>query len=452
MNAPLAPQASPALPLNRSEWLYVACDGPIGQVNTCYLMRFDGRLDAALAKQALRRLVTAYPRLRAVLEPTARRYRLRILPDDAALDVLVDLAFRVEHVDLDDPEAKTRWQELALNDPLSMQRGLGLRVQFVPHPERPAMMLTVHHLLADGRSMMMCLDALLRLLNGQPIADMPLDSPSMLPAVVPPHWWQWPGKLWASWRANQAEARERARYEIVRLPTKRSERYLSCGVQHLDMGFSVKMLSSLAKSMGGSTNSLLMAAAATAVLDLNGNRPGTAALVRVSVDLRRYFPPDAAPQMGNYVAALDLLVPADVPQPERTAWMDQRMRQGMARFTDRTLMLPLLPYEMLGWLRPHDYARLIRGAKQRGNLPQVSCHTTNIGSTDSFTPEGATLRLRELVPAAAGVAPLILFVSADGQQMGVGTHQRDEFDDDDARALMSQMQTVLSRWVARMPA
>lgn len=448
---PLPLPSSPALSLNRSEWLYLACEGPIGQLNQPYILRFDGPTDADTVKRAFRRLVSAYPRLRGVLEPTARRFQLRILPDDDRLDVLVDLAFRVEHVDVDDEAACLRWHELALNDPMALQRGLAVRLQFVPHPERAALMFTAHHLLADGRSMVMCIEALIKLLNGQAIADKPLDNPSMLPAVVPAHWWQWPGKLWASHRANQAEARERARYEIVCLPNRRSSHYLSCGVQHHRSNFAAKDLSRIAKQMGGSTNSMLMAAAATALLDLDGQRAGTAALMRMSVDLRRYFPEGTAPQMGNHVAAIDLLVPAEVPERERTAWMDKRVRQGLQRFTDRTLMLPLLPYEWLGWLRPHDYARLLSRAKRLDALPRVSCHATNIGSIDALNPEGSTVRLRELYPVVAGGAPLLAFLVVDGQQVMVGSHQRDEFKDEDAQRLMRQVQVVLGRWVAAAP-
>jgi NRPS condensation-like uncharacterized protein len=322
-----------------------------------------------------------------------------------------------------------------------------VRMQFAPHPERAALLFTVHHLLADGRSMVLFIEQLMKLLNGLPIDDVPLDSSSMLPAVVPAKWWQWPGKVWAAWQTNRAEARERARYEIVRLPTKRSARYLSCGVQHHDMGLATKDISRAAKGMGGSGNSLLMAAFGSAILALEGNRPGTAALIRLSVDLRRYYPEGSAPLVGNYVAIFDVLLPNEVPEPERTAWIDGRVRAGLQRFERHEMILPLLPYELLGWLRPHDYTRLINRAKRMDALPRLSCHTTNIGSVDAFNPDSAQVPLGELHPIVAGVAPLVVFVSVGGQQVMVNSNQRDQVDDEQITRLMQEVRQVLHRWV-----
>lgn len=448
---PLPPHSDPTLALNRSEWVYLACEGPIGTLNQPYILRFDTPLSAEAVKQAVRRMLSAYPRLRGVLEATPRRYRLRILPDDADLDVLLDHAFRVEDIDLDHPETLRQWQERAVNDPLPLERGLGIRCHFVPHPERPALMWTVHHLLGDGRSMIMCIQALVKLLNGQDIEDLPVENPSMLPAVLPERWWQWPHAIWSAWRANRAEAREKARYEIVRLPARRMERYLTCGVLHQASVFPTKVLSAAAKQRGGSTNSMLMAATGTALLDLDGNRAGTAALVRLSVDLRRYFPAGQAPQMGNHVAVFDVVLPAHVPQAERTAWMDKAVREGLLRFSQRTLILPLLPYEWLGWLHVHTYSRLLMWAKREDKTPKVSCHTTNIGSVDAFNPEGATVRLLGMWPIVTSPIPLLGFVGVGGQQMMVCSYLRDEFSDQVARKFMEQVQQVLTRWVAEAP-
>jgi len=444
---PLPPDTDPTLPLNRSEWVYMASDGPMGQLNQSYLMRFGAPFDAATAKAAFRALLVAYPRLRGIIVLTARRYRLRIPPVDASLDILIDQMFHEDRVDLDDPEAVRRWQEVSMNEPMALQRGLGARMQFVAHPQQPALLFTVHHVLADGRSMVLFVESLIKRLNGLPVEALPLDNPSMLPAVLPRRWIDWPGRLWSAWSTERAQARERARYEIVSLPSQRSTHYLTCGVQRHDLGLATKDLSRAGKARGGSGNSLLMAAFGTALLELAGSRPGTAALIRMSVDLRRYFPQGQAPTVGNYVYVLDVLLPQEVPEADRVKWIDAKVRDGQKRFEDRDMILPLLPYEMLGWLRPHDYTRLLLRAKRMDMLPRLSVHTTNIGSVDAFNPEGAGIALAELCPVVPGSAPLVVFVSVNGRQMVMSSNQRDEFADTDITRLLAQVRSVLQRWV-----
>ena len=57
------------IPLNRSEHLYWAAEGRLGPINQPYMLRLSGPVDAALVRQTLRELVTAFPRMRSVIEP-----------------------------------------------------------------------------------------------------------------------------------------------------------------------------------------------------------------------------------------------------------------------------------------------------------------------------------------------------------------------------------------------
>lgn len=442
----LPPSDDPVLPLNRSESAYIACDVASGGLSMVFYLRFKDPLAEADVRRAVRQLLSAVPRLRGVLEPTRRRHQLRILPDNPGLDVLLDQAFRTETIDLDNPEATRRWQELVTNEPLPLMRGLGLRVQFAPHPSRAGLLLSVHHVLMDGRSLIHCLDLLLKLLNGHATEPLPLENHSMLPAILPEHWWQWPHKLWRSWVQEREQAQERARYEIVELPRQRSSRHVSTGVYHHPTGLAAKDLSRAAKAMGGSANSLMNAAAATALLTQAGNRPGTAALIRMAVDLRRYFPAGEAPAIGNHVAVFDMLVPQEVPEGERVRWLDQQARERLARFERREMLLPLLPYELLGFLRPHDYTRLYLRSKRLDQFRQPSGHTTNIGSADAVNAADAKVRLDELHASVTAVTPLLALAVVNGQQMITTSHPRDQYQDQDMRALVGSMNQVMARW------
>ncbi len=445
---PLPPSSAPVQPLNRSEWVYLAMEPFLGSMAQAYVIRFEQVVSEADLRQAARRLLSAFPRLRTALEPTPRRFQFRILPEDHHFEQLFDIAFRSEHIDLDDPQAVRRWHEIHVNDPMALQHGLMVRFTHVPHPTRSALMLTVHHVLFDGRSMVHLVESLMKLLNGQPVADVPLESSSMLPAILPNHWWEWPGKVWAAWKHLRAEAREVAQYEIVRLRSDRSERFTSCGVLHHQTGQAGKALSKAGKGLGGSSNSLMIAAMGTALLEMNGNRPGTAALVRVGVDLRKYFPEGRQPLLGNYVFVFDVLLPQQVPEAERVKWIDARVRAGLARYERRELLLPLLPYELMGFMSTQMYSRLMRRAKRMDQFPPLSFHASNIGSVDAFNAADARVRLAELHPSVSSVVPLVVLAQSNGQQRATVAYQRDEFGGEGVATLMSLTNEVLARWVA----
>lgn len=445
----MTPTSAPPQRLNRSEWVYLACEPMLGSMAQPYLFRFNAPVSQAEVKAAVRDLLTAFPRLRAVLEPTRRRFEWHILADDERLDQLFELAFRVEHIDLDKPEAVLRWHELAANEPMNMHHGLGLRAQYAPHATQPGLIFSVHHLLVDGRSMIHFVESLMKRLNGQAIVPQPLEDNTMLPAVLPTHWWQWPGKLYQSWQHLRRQSQEQARYDIVRLPGTHGLRHTVCAVQHHQLGCAAKDLSRLGKAWGGSSNSVLMAAVGTAMLRRRGTSAQAAALMRMGVDLRRYHPADARPLLGNQVSVFDVLLPAHVPEAERVAWVDARVRAGLARFERREVLLPLLPYEMLGWLRPHNYHRLMLSAQRKGRLPALSCHLTNIGGVDAFNAPEAQVRLSELYPIVSGMVPLLVLVVINGQQTMVTSHPRGTHLDADVKQLIDDTREVLQQWLAQ---
>ncbi|MEY2843510.1 MAG: hypothetical protein RI920_1547, partial [Pseudomonadota bacterium] len=69
------------IPLNRTEHAYVAVDGFAGTMMVATVMRISQPLTIEQVRKAARDLLTAYPRLRTLVEPGLWRYHLRILED-----------------------------------------------------------------------------------------------------------------------------------------------------------------------------------------------------------------------------------------------------------------------------------------------------------------------------------------------------------------------------------
>jgi len=422
------PASDCLLPLNRSEHLYWAGEGLFGPVNQPYLLRFDGPVDEALVRRTLRSLLSAFPRLRGVLHPGVVRHQLRILPDDAHLDLLFDDAYRLQPgVDPSDAAALEAFHGPFLNEPMPLERGLPWRARFFPHPSQPALMFSVHHIVGDGRSMVQLLCAIMAGLNGRPITPCPLESPSMLPAVLPRRWQDWPTSIAAWWRALQADKRAARGQRVLSLATHRSTEFAPSTVRHHVLDTSAKALRELSKALNTSSNTLLTALMAQTFLAMAPHDPQAVAAIRISVDLRRYFPEGQAPQFGNHVATFVVRATHQPDLAAQIASLDAQVKAGLARFERREHALPLLLYEWLPLIGRTLYSRILLQAKRQGSLEQVSAHFTNLGPAEFIHPEGAQLKLTEMWPATNGTGLLIGALSLNGRQLLSIIHPRDEY-------------------------
>lgn len=430
--------------LNRSEHLYWACEGYLGSIHQPYVLRFNGPLDPARVRQALRELTSACPRLRGVMEPTAFSHALRILPDDAHIDALLDDAFQVQHdVDGTSRTALQAWHTRLLNDPMPMERGLPWRARLLPHPTQPVLAFSAHHIIGDGRSMVQFVGALVARLNGHPIPPMPLQSESMAPAVRPKAWWQWPASIGRFVRQTRADAREAAGTRVLGLARRASPRFTTCTVHHHELAAPAEAIKALAKAHGTTVNTLLLGLVAQVFLRQAPDDPAARAAIRLSVDLRRHFPAGQAPEIGNHVHSFVVRGRRQDDLPAQMASLDGQVRDQLARYERRDYALPLTVYEWLPLMGRRLYSRLIVQAKRRQRFAPVSCHLTNLGSAEFINPKDATLRVTEFWPATVSTAVLIGTLSLQGRQLLTVIHQNDEVDAADVRDFLARLDAEL---------
>lgn len=426
------------IPLNRSEHLYWAAEGRLGPINQPYMLRLSGPVDAALVRQTLRELVTAFPRMRSVIEPGFWLDRMRILPDDFIVDQLFDDAYQVEHgVDLDDSDALQAWHSTRLNDPLSLEHGLPWRARFLPHPSQPGLLFVVHHIVGDGRSMIQMLCAILGRLNGQPISASPLDSPSMHAAVTPAHVWQWPAAIWRGWRQSRADARAAQGQQVITLNQRHSPRFTTSAIRYHELPCPAEVMKQLARANNCTQNALLTALIANTFLAPHAHNPHAVAALRISVDLRRYYPEGQAPTFGNYVATCTVRARHQPTLTAQIADIEQQIQQQLARFERRDHALPLTLYEWLPVIGRRRYGQLIALSKARGSLPDISCHFSNLGSAEFINPKNSSVRLENLFPATINAAFLLGALSLNGRQFLVVIRQCAEVDDATVRTFLN---------------
>lgn len=450
-SAPLGQTQATLVHLNRSEHLYWACEGHVGgSIIQPYLLRFDRQVSLAEVRQALRELTSAYPRLRGIVVPSGWTHKLQILPDDDGIDLLFDDAVRVVHgVDAASASELEACHSAVLNEPLSMERGLPWRARYIPHAEQPVLIFALHHIIGDGRSLVQMISAIVGRLNGHPIAPCPLQSPSMVKAVAPAKWHQWPASLIGWWRNHRADVRACRGQTLVMLNSRQSSHFTTSRVHHHALPCGQAQLRTVAKQMGTTVNNLMTAVIANCFLARATDLPHAVAAIRISVDLRRHFPKGEQPEVGNFVSSFAVRATHQANLAAQIQSIEAQVKAQLARYERREYALPLLLYEALPWMGRTLYSRFIVASKAKGKLRDVSCHFTNLGSAETVHPADATVRLTQLWPATLGVALVLGLVSLGDKLYLPVIQQLDETDAETVKSFLAALDAQLNQLLSQ---
>lgn len=438
-------------PLNRSEQAYLAMDGLAGSIMQPYMMRLNAPLDAERVRLAARRLVSAYDRLRAVVEPGLHLYAFRVLPDDALMDQLFELAWHVvTDVDAADPKQVETWHNRLLNEVVSLERGLGLRIYYVPHPVSPLLVLSVHHVLLDGRSMLYAISDVLQLLNGKEIEPKPMEAPSLVAAIAPREWRDWPRRLWGSYKQGRALARVHARAPLVTVPGQRAHHYSANAVLHHELPVSAEAVRAAAKRHKTTVNTLMLAALAEAVRAMQPDPAADMSVaIRLSVDLRRFFPRQSMPVVGNFVGSFTVCAQGNMGLAERVDDLDRQAKEGLARFVRREMSLGYLVEEAVVWLGRTLFSHLLQRAVRSDRLLKTACHLSTLGALDDLNAKGAEIRMTAMYPIASNmITVLVGTIEMSGRMLITVSWQLSERERSVIEALMSRFDAAVSGLVS----
>lgn len=439
------------LPLNFSEHAYVAFDGFMGSMPQVYLMRFDQPLKARQVRQVLRELVSSQSRLRGVIEPGWWRYQLRILADDHIVDQLFEQAWReTPHIDACNEQALEAEHNRLINQVLPLERGLGCRFQFMDHPQTPALFLTVHHLLGDGRTMVHLLTQIMARLNGgPPMAPQAAEGPSLLGALTPPKWWQIPVHMWRARGHAQRQAHALSQLHIQQFQSPNQPVLSTHAMRYFTSSAPASALRPLARQLGLSVNSLVTLALAETFLSMAKDDPQAAAVIRLSVDLRRFYPKDLGhgPLWGNHVGAFLVTETGHKTLQERANSIKAQVEEGLGRFERREMLWTYLIYEVLPWLGRTAGGHLTMQMQRGLKMPRISTHATSIGNVSHLNPPDARIKLDLMMASVPSMAALHVLAEINDRIVMPLSWQRAEASIDQVDAYLARLDRTLAALV-----
>ncbi len=367
--------------LNRSERMYLGIEGVSGSLTQVYAVRLGAPVSAADVKAALKQVVLAHPRLRAVVEPTLLGHRLRVHPPGRTVDTLFDLAFREEPLASTDDEALAELMGRLLGEPFAVERDLPIKARYVPHATKPAVLLSMHHIAGDGRSVMGWIKALHRALDGETLTPVALDPPGQLAAIVPPSLRDVPRALLEEARAI-ASAPSRPPHLVA--PREAISGYGPTAVLPHRLSSPGSALVAAARSRGTTVGTLLFSAAALAFHRLVPSRGDEVVRARLSIDLRELYPKGRGPGDGNYVSSFVVDVDPRAELSDILAKIDADTRASIERFQKHTMMMTTLARETVSWMGRHQTARTALLVKRLGRHTMQSFHLSNLGRVEGF--------------------------------------------------------------------
>ncbi|MBC7173683.1 MAG: hypothetical protein H5U40_14685, partial [Polyangiaceae bacterium] len=328
---------------------------------------------------------------------------------------------------------------LLLSESFSVERDLPIKARFIPDRARPALVLSMHHIAGDGRSVLGWIRSLHRVLNGEELAPVPVDPPGHLPALVPESLGDMPRALMEELRAFAGASRPGP---YRRAPHQHLDSYGPIAVFPHRLSSPGSALVAAARARGTTVGTLIFSAAALAFHRLAPGPSGDVIRARLSIDLRDLYPAGRTPGDGNYVSSFVVDVDPRIGIDAMLPAIDASTRANIERYKRRSMMMTSLSREASTWLGRHQTGRVALYAKRLDRHTTQSFHLSNLGRIDGLESGGIPVEC--VLPSLAHPDLMIPFIGFGGNLTINVSYPRAEVSRDFIRALVIEIDEVLA--------
>jgi NRPS condensation-like uncharacterized protein len=425
-----------SIKFNYADFIYLTMEDVNLAQGNLLMLRFKEKHSPEEIREAMRYLLTLYPRLRSLLEPTLFSYQLRILDDhDERMELFFNNAFRVV------PQVQYNSKEFLsirrnfYNEPFPLFQTIPIKICYFPDNPTPVLMLSIHHVVGDGSACVHMMGSLMAHLNGKKLDPIPVDNPSLFPALVDQPWYTLPSQIIKSVQAMVQDSKQGPKGRIIPATDKPVNFFGPVDI-HLDvLKYDLNIIRAMAKKQGVSITTVILTALATS-LTRDRNIPGDIAGIIVSVNLRPFFSGNK-PIIGNYITGFMIRLP-------RAIWEDHaamlrevqtQMIHKLARIEKKQNIVSGLAAKMSTMVGKKNYARVIRLAKQAGILSKTGA-LANLGSVDSLNSHGTKAQICEFLGSGPSHGLFVSINTLENKVFVSYTYQEAEFTRDEVQACM----------------
>lgn len=352
-------------------------------------------------RNAMRYMLTIYPKLRSIMVPTLFSYKLKVFDDtDRQLETLFDQVFRVmRHLD-PDSEDYLEMRRQIFNEPLGLTQGLPIRIRYLAYGDMPVLLISIHHLISDGIGFMHMIESLMAYLNGKRPPLNPVDNRSIWPFLLKKPYYRLPLELYKSFRKFRMIEKKLRDNRIVNISSRQVNYFGTSNIkQHLSV-HPLKTVLQKSKMLNVSLTTFIMTAlVCTIAKKYNQKEDGNTISILTAIGLRQLFETNP-PVFGNYVKANLINI-------DKNLWDNKKsiLKEIKYQLNDRIMEVKNKEF-MYSWLRERlglligkkNIVRGIVNAKREGKL-EFSCQLSTGGNIDKINSHGDKAQVIELIDA-----------------------------------------------------
>jgi len=402
--------------LNTTDFVSLAMETIRSGQSTC-VMCFQAPCAVEDMRDAIRYMITIYPKLRSIIEPTLFSYKMRILADDdPRVAILFKNVFHVRrNVTYDSQQYRDMIREIH-NEPFSLEQTIPIKVYYFPDDPKPMFLARIHHMVCDGSSGVHFVHSLMACLNGLKPPQLPVDDPNIYPVILEKPYSNVPLQFLRSVLLTRKDI-QAAKDDIIIPSTDRPASFFGpVDVYQYTLAHDFSVVKAKAKVLGVSLNTLLITALAVSLTKGPGKNKGNTVGVPIAMDLRTYFK-DQKPVFGNYLRIFMVRL-------HRKNWTDYRralaeidsqMNEFKSRIEKKQLLVPVLIENMYKMIGRKNIAWAARYLKQRKALFTNTCVFSTLGNWDMINSFGTKVQACEAIGNSASQPFMVLWNTLHGK-------------------------------------
>ena len=407
-------------------------------------IRFKENHAISEIRTAMRYMLSIYPKLRSIVEPTLFAYLKRILDDsDARIDILFNHNFRVFQEIRYDSQAFLSIRRDLYNEPFAIQGNIPVKMCYFPDDPHPVLLVSFHHMVADAISWIHMLGSMMSYLNGIKPSFVPLDKPSLIPALLEDRISKIPQQIIQAYRSVSAIGKRHTGEIVVPASLCKLDFVGPQDVHHQTLKHALSPIKSKSKTLGCSINTFLLTAVALTMNRFTGKAHGDVIAIGQPIDLRPYFP-DKRPVFGNYLTGVDVRVPRQYGDNPRL--MLDEINVQMTDYKDliRQKQMIFLPgiLKILTIIGKKNFTRILRDLMRKGYIKRT-CGFTNIGNIDHLNSYGTQAQILDAISCAPSQGLLIVINSIEDQINAKISFRESEFSRQDILTLVNNLEQAI---------